>query len=209
LSTKSSASTNDTAQSTDEVLVRPPRADARRNRKKVLEVAREVFASAGQDAQIDEVARRAGVGIGTVYRHFPTKEALLDAIVLDAFDQLTASARRALDDPDPWRGFSTFVRGAVSDFSDQRALGDVSCSAAMEAEGPIRAALDAMLATIEALLNRAQAAGDVRSDITSHDLERMLLGLARTPLIGDEDPVASRERWLSVILDGLKASGQR
>lgn len=185
------------------------RADAMRNRKKVLASAREVFAEAGSDAQIDDVARRAGVGIGTVYRHFPTKEALLEAIVLDAFEQLTAEAERALEDPDPWRGFSGFVRAAVANYGQQRALGDVMCSVAGSADGPIRAGRDTALESLDSLLHRAQAAGLVRPDITSSDLQSMLLGLARTPSMGHVDPTTSRERWLAVILDGLRVTRSR
>ena len=90
-----------------QVADRPLRADARRNRERVIAAARAVFAEHGRDAQMDDVARRAGVGVGTVYRHFPTKEALLVALALDAFERVVAEARRALENPDPWEASPT------------------------------------------------------------------------------------------------------
>jgi AcrR family transcriptional regulator len=85
---------------------RPLRADARRNREKVLAAARAEFSEHGRDAQMDEVARRAGVGVGTVYRHFPTKEALIEALMVDSFQMIAAEARAALEIEDPWEAFS-------------------------------------------------------------------------------------------------------
>ena len=84
-------------------LVRPLRADARRNRERVLTAAAVVFSEHGHEAQMDDVARRAGVGVGTVYRHFPTKEALMEALALDHFERVLAAARKALDREDPGR----------------------------------------------------------------------------------------------------------
>src|ERR1041384_5426357 len=92
---------------------RPLRADARRNREKVLQAARSVFSEHGRDAQMDDVARRAGVGVGTVYRHFPTKEALIEALMVAAFQTIADEAHRALDIEDPWEAFTSVLwRGA-------------------------------------------------------------------------------------------------
>src|SRR5262245_58858444 len=88
-----------------EVVEKPLRADARRNREKVLAAARKVFSEQGVDAQMDDVARRADVGVGTVYRHFPTKEALLQALTEELFDVLAEHARGLLDHDDPWEAF--------------------------------------------------------------------------------------------------------
>ena len=85
---------------------RPLRADARRNREKVLTAARDVFSEHGRDAQMDDVARRAGVGVGTVYRHFPTKEALIEALMVAAFEAIAAQAEAALEIEDPWEAFT-------------------------------------------------------------------------------------------------------
>src|SRR5919199_1126344 len=90
---------------------RPQRADARRNRERVVAAARAEFGERGRDAQMDDVARRAGVGVGTVYRHFPTKRALLEALMLAAFNSIAAEAERALKEiEDPWEAFATVVR---------------------------------------------------------------------------------------------------
>src|ERR1044071_6160977 len=88
---------------------RPLRADARRNREKVLAAARAVFSEHGREAQMDDVARRAGVGVGTVYRHFPTKEALIEALMVDSFKSIAAEAERALDIEDPWEALTTVL----------------------------------------------------------------------------------------------------
>src|SRR4051794_29920430 len=98
------------------------RADARRNRERVLVAARQCFARSGLDAQVDDIARAAEVGVGTVYRHFPTKEALAEAIAADHFDRLAASAREALENPDPWEAFSTFLRSSAQVQAGDRAL---------------------------------------------------------------------------------------
>src|SRR5215207_7855971 len=99
---------------------RPLRADARRNRERILKAARAVFADQGIDAQIDDVARRAKVGVGTVYRHFPTKELLLDAIVREHFDALAVLAREALEAEDGWEGFCALVwRSAERNAADR------------------------------------------------------------------------------------------
>src|ERR1700728_3738805 len=89
--------------------MRPLRADARRNRDRVLDAARAAFGAEGSDASLDEIARRAGVGAGTVYRHFPTKEALFEAVVIDRMGELIQEAQALLVDPDPGRAFASFV----------------------------------------------------------------------------------------------------
>jgi len=105
--------------------IRPLRADARRNRDRVLEAARTSFGAEGSDVSLDEIARRAGVGAGTVYRHFPTKEALFEAVVFDRMEELVEEACALSDDPDPGRAFSSFVErlareGARSATSSKR-----------------------------------------------------------------------------------------
>src|SRR5687768_11863989 len=100
---------------------RPLRADARRNRERVIKAARAVFAEQGRDAQVDDVARRAKVGVGTVYRHFPTKEALLEALVRDRFAQLAEWALEALEEEDAWAAFERVVwRGAELHAGDRK-----------------------------------------------------------------------------------------
>jgi AcrR family transcriptional regulator len=104
---------------------RPLRADARRNREAVLGAARELFAESGSEAQIDDIARAAGVGVGTVYRHFPTKDDLIAALVDRHFQLLEERARECLAHPDPWEGFCEFMRYSVQVQADDRALTEV------------------------------------------------------------------------------------
>ena len=102
-----------------ELVDKPLRADARRNREKVLAAARAVFAEQGVDAQMDDVARRADVGVGTVYRHFPTKDALLNALTDELFDVIAAHAREMLELDDPWEAFQRTMW-----FSGEKTAGD-------------------------------------------------------------------------------------
>src|ERR671910_2175082 len=107
---------------------KPLRADARRNRERILKAARAVFGDHGIDAQIDDVAKRAKVGVGTVYRHFPTKEALLDALVRERFEEIAGYAREALERDDAWDGFCELIWRAA-----ERNAADLAfCEAVMQ-----------------------------------------------------------------------------
>jgi AcrR family transcriptional regulator len=185
---------------------RPLRADARRNRDRVLDAARECFAQQGLDAQMDDIARAAKVGVGTVYRHFPTKEALAEAIASDHFDRLAASARAALENPDPWDGFSEFLRSSGQDQAGDRALAEVMaaepevmCDAASR-----RPDLHEALAQ---LVQRAQDAGKLRRDLVPADVPMLICGVGRATLAGSKGPTMSPRRYLEIVLDGLRAPG--
>ena len=121
-----------------ESLPRPLRADARRNRESILKAARAVFSAQGRDAHLDDVARRAQVGMGTVYRHFPTKEALLEALAREQFEILTGWAREAQDEPDAWAALEALIwRGAELQASDRalmEAVAEFKPSVARQAE---------------------------------------------------------------------------
>src|SRR5215208_7208931 len=125
------------------VVERPLRADARRNREKVLAAARAVFSENGRDAQMDDVARRAGVGVGTVYRHFPTKEALIQALVVDSFEAIAAHARAALALDDPWDAFSSVLWRGAEIMAADRTLSEVFAS--------IPGAMESAMPTVEGL----------------------------------------------------------
>ena len=118
-------------------LIRPLRADARRNRERILKAARAVFSASGRDAHLEDVARRAQVGVGTVYRHFPTKDALLEALAREQFELLTQWSREAEEEPDAWDAFNTMVwRGAELQASDRalmEAVADFKPSVAQQA----------------------------------------------------------------------------
>ena len=121
------------------------RADARRNRKRILAAAREQFAEHGLDVHVEQIARAAGVGVGTVYRHFPAKEDLLQALADERFACFAENAREALDDPDPWNGFCEFMRESGRVTAEDRALSEAMdqlpdlCAAAAEKVGLRRA----------------------------------------------------------------------
>jgi AcrR family transcriptional regulator len=188
------------------VTERALRADARRNRELVLAAARECFAQDGLDAQMDEIAARAGVGVGTLYRHFPTKEALAAAIAEDHFDRLAASAREALEEPDPWEAFSGFLRRSGQDQAGDRALAEVMaaepevmCDAASR-----RPDLHDALAQ---LVSRAQQAGKLRRDLVPADVPMLICGVGRATLAGSSGPTMSTRRYLEIMLDGLRAPG--
>ena len=180
---------------------RPLRSDARRNRDAIVKAARAVFARYGREAQMDDVARRAKVGVGTVYRHFPTKEALLAALAQDRFRQLAEYAQDALATQDPWAAFEDFLRRAATLQASDRALSqlltdqpELMRSAACE-RGDLRGAL-------QTLVERAKKAGVLRADARWEDIPMTLCALSR---IGNGPAGATWERLLTVLLDGFRA----
>jgi AcrR family transcriptional regulator len=189
---------------------RTQRADARRNRRRVLDAARGRFAEDGLDAQMDEIAEAAGVGVGTVYRHFPTKEHLIEALVEARFERIRESGAQALveAEDDPWAAFSGFMRFSVELQANDRALSQVMASRpeAMRAH----AEGSGVFALSGELLSRAQESGDLREDAVVEDVPMIICGLghvtqaART---GETAPGMSWERFLAIVLDGLRAPG--
>lgn len=175
------------------------RADARRNRERVLAAAQEAFAAEGITVPIDEIARRAGVGAGTVYRHFPTKEALFEAAILDRVDRMTGQARDALTATDVGAAFFDFL-GGMSGGSVKRDLVEALGPKGADAiEGPAQE----LQAAIGELLSRAQEAGAVRGDIGLGDLMTILKGhFIAVHLDRTESGLA--DRAFAVIADGLR-----
>lgn len=188
---------------------RPLRADARRNREKVLDSARAVFAEHGSDAQMDEVARRACVGVGTVYRHFPTKEALARALVEEHFARLAAEARRLLDEePDAWAALERMLLFGGQVEQDKRGL--THMWAQQPAEFHRRAArATGLYEAMERLMARAQEAGVLRADATVDDVPLIMCALGRV-IEGDEQGMpGSWRRFLALVMDGLRACDAR
>lgn len=178
---------------------RPLRADAQRNREKVLRAAREAFAASGYGVPLDEIAALAGVGPGTVYRHFPSKEELFEAVITARLRDLIDDARSRADDADPGRAFFGFLERIRQEAAAKRDLPD-----AIAIAGSLQ---DDLYAALDALLRRAQQAGAVRPDITTPDLIVLLKGLLRS--IGDVPTgmadQALSDRLLTVVTDGLRA----
>jgi AcrR family transcriptional regulator len=176
---------------------RPLRADARRNRESVLRAARAAFAESGYDVPLDEIAARAGVGPGTVYRHFPTKEALFEAVAASRVEDLVADARSRADAADPGEAFFGFIARFADEAEAKRDMPDV-----MEIDGDTVRDLYAALAH---LLSRAQDAGAVRRDIGVPELVVLLKSLITAVRTTPQDP-ALADRILGVITDGLRVS---
>jgi AcrR family transcriptional regulator len=180
---------------------RPLRADARRNRERILRAAEEVFAAKGQESQMDDVAAQASVGVGTVYRHFPTKDALMGALVAQKFAEFAANAREALEIEDPWEAFAdSFRRNAelmASNAGVQYAL--MHTGSLVEYITPQKQELeDAM----DKLVSRAKRAGVLRKDFVTNDMGMLMCGLCST-MGGGPIPFDWR-RHLNIILDGLR-----
>lgn len=190
---------------TADPAVRTLRADARRNRTAVLAAAKELFAEQGLEAQMPDVAQAAGVGVGTVYRHFPTKDHLIAALVSERFERLAAKAREGLETPDAWSGVSEFIRFAAQVQADDRALCDVMSSRPEVMDAAAREAGLAELA--ERLVERAQRAGELRRDLEWQDIPMIACGLGS---VTQRTPAPSAGRWprlVEIILDGLRAPG--
>ena len=174
------------------------RSDARRNRERILEAARATFSAQGVDAQMDEIARRAGVGVGTVYRHFPTKEALLGELVAQKFRRFTDHARAALEAEDPWEGFAGMLRAnaelVARDAALQNAL--MHTAAIRRHAGEERRTLEDLVARI---VQRAQEAGELRPDFTIDDIPMLMCGVSST--MGEH---FDWRRHLELVLDGLR-----
>jgi AcrR family transcriptional regulator len=182
---------------------RPLRADARRNREKVLAAARAVFAEHGREAQMDDVAKRAGVGVGTVYRHFPTKEALIEALMVDAFRTIAAAADRALEIEDPWEALTSVLWKGAETMAGDRAMSEVFASIPGVAESAIPT-IEGLTATIEVLIRRAQEAGVLRGDMIVDDVPMLMCGIGAATKKQHRCEDAWR-RHLAIVLDGLRA----
>src|SRR5215203_4136556 len=152
-----------------ESIPKPLRADARRNREAILKAARAIFSARGREGHLEEVARRAKVGMGTVYRHFPTKEALLEALAREQFELLTTWAREAVDAPDPGPALEALLwRGAELQAKDRALM-----EAVAEFKPGVAEQSSELHACMETLLTRAQATGHIRADATGEDIRLM------------------------------------
>jgi AcrR family transcriptional regulator len=178
---------------------RPKRADARRNEEKLLAAAREAFAERGSETSLEDIARRAEVGIGTLYRHFPTRPALLEAVYLDEVETICRSADEFAG-LDPWEALTAWLRRYAGFAATKRALFDELLPYIGQDAEVFQSCKTAIRTTGDALVHRAQEAGVVRPDVTFMDVARMVGGIAT---IRATEPV-DIERILDVALDGLR-----
>jgi AcrR family transcriptional regulator len=183
---------------------RPLRADAVRNRRLLLAAAADEFAEHGLDASVADIARRAGVGKGTVFRHFPTKDDLIAAILIDRMDALHRLGERLIDADDAGEALREFLTAAAR----QRQERDLSFLAEASASMPeVTEARDRMLDTLDRLVERARARNAVRPDITGTDV---FLLMCAPNYVAGYVPNASPHLWrryLAVIFDGLRPEG--
>jgi AcrR family transcriptional regulator len=177
---------------------RPLRADAARNRARVLEVAVEAFAAEGLAVPIDEIARRAGVGAGTVYRHFPAKEDLVGAVIADQMQRIIDGGRALLEGDKPGEGLFTFLRAAVEWSATNRGLVDALSGSGIEIED----AETQFKGLLGELLLAAQESGTVRKDVGVADVKALMVGLQAMQSYQDD----AAARLTEVVLDGLRVT---
>ncbi len=182
---------------------RPMRADAARNRARVLQVAYETFAAEGLSVPIDEIARRAGVGAGTVYRHFPTKEALFHAVIEDRMQHLVDDGRALLKSGAPGEALFTYLRSIVLQWgATDRGLVDALAGFGIDIALAAPEAEDAFLGVLGELLRAAQEAGTARQDVSVREVKTILVGCQAMEAYNSE----LAERVTDVVVDGLRAA---
>jgi AcrR family transcriptional regulator len=190
---------------------KPLRADARRNRARVLEAAESVFAAKGTAAPTEEVARAAGVGIGTVFRHFPTKEALLEAVLVARLRRFVdeAEAVVAAESDDPGGAFFAFLTSWIEMSSAKNAYFEALTAAGVSLPTEKSEIGARLLGALGVLLSRAQAAGAVREDLVPGELITIIIGVARAAEYAGPD-ARLRDRAVTILFDGLRPSaGER
>jgi AcrR family transcriptional regulator len=178
------------------------RADARRNRVQILAAAEAVFSELGVGVPIDEVARRAGVGVGTLYRHFPTKEALFEAVIRQHIERITEEGRARLDSEQPGRAFFEFLALLSDQATAKRALIDALSGAGINlktATSPLKVEFERVA---EQLLLRAQEAGQVRADVRTADVFALVMGACMSAGYSE----CSGARMVSIVCDGLRSA---
>jgi AcrR family transcriptional regulator len=182
--------------------LRKPRADALRNRERVLEAAKSVFSAGGADASLEAVARRAGVGIGTLYRHFPTREALYDAVYRREVEQLGEFADELKSEAAPTEALRRWLRANVEFVATKKGMAAALALAAHKPSELMAFSYERLTKAVGALLQRAVAAGELRADVAPEDLLRALIGMC---LLHDQPGwQASVVRLLDVLVDGLR-----
>ena len=181
----------------------PLRADARRNRDRLLDAARDAFRHGGETVQLADVARAAGVGVGTVYRHFPTREALLETLAREHFEDLLNIADRSAEIADPYEALGVLLRDMLDQQMGQHGMSAV-LTATVDVQPETTRAKSRLDLAVTAVLTRAQNAGRVRSDVSAADLRQLICGIE---LAQDRRDARARDRaylHLAVLLAGLR-----
>ncbi|TXS56607.1 TetR/AcrR family transcriptional regulator [Streptomyces sp. t39] len=185
---------------------RPKRADARRNYERLLTEARAVFAARGTDASLEEIARRSGVGIGTLYRHFPSRHAMMSAVFQDALAELLERSRELAAAEQPCRALVDWLRAVVAHAGEYRGLATALMSGTADDSSAMASCSMSLREAGEGLLQRAQESGAVRPDVSIGDLMQLTNAIA---LAAEQSPTDTElpDRLLALTLRGLRADG--
>ena len=183
---------------------RPLRRDAERNRDRIVEAGRVAFAADGIDVSVEAIARRAGVGMGTLYRRFPTKGDLVDAVLEDAFAEVCQAARSALDADDGWAAFTTFLERVFELHVRNRGLKDVIASGQHDLRR-LEALRAQMRPLVSEVVARAQAQGTLRTDFAAEDVPMLFWTGGRVAEVTSDVAPDLWRRYLGFLLDGLRA----
>jgi AcrR family transcriptional regulator len=187
-------------------IIRSMRADARRNREKLLFAAAELFAASGVEVSLDAVAQRAGVGIGTLYRHFPTREALVEAAYRNEVERLCEAAEELQRANPPDVALAEWMDRFVSYAATKRGMSDVLHSVVASNSDLFAQTRARLLAVITSLLDAATAAGTIRSDVDAEDVLRAMNGIWQ---VTEQDWQERARRLLTLLMDGLRAGAGR
>lgn len=182
---------------------RPLRRDAERNRQRVLAAAAEVFNERGLDVSLDEIARHAGVGVGTVYRRFSTKEELVEALFMERLGSVAAIAEQALKAPDPWSGLVSFMERMAEIMAGDLGLRQILMFATYGRD-LVAVARERNAPLVERLVERAQAAGQLRSDLRQTDIVFIVFVLTEAAQLAQAASPEIWRRYLTLILDGMR-----
>ena len=183
------------------------RVDAQRNRDRILEAARALVAETGVDATMEDIARHAGVAVGTLYRHFPAKEELLEALLLERVAQIEHELRAALaEEATPWDALARFLRTVAGLQLADRSLHEFLTGTVGGREA-VRERRRALFRLAGDLIERAQASGELRGDVSTGDLPLLLGSVGRAAWAGAPSAETLLDRYVAVILDGLRAPG--
>jgi AcrR family transcriptional regulator len=193
--------TDETSQ--DGTTERPLRRDAERNRQRILAAAANVFTERGLDATLDDVARAAGVGIGTVYRRFPDKDSLVSELFRDRIDTLATAAEEACTAPDPWQGLVAYLEFATAAMAGNLGLRQLMMFAAYDRDR-VCYVRDRMRPVITRLVERAQASGDLRQDFEAADVKMIAFMLASIAEYAASVTPEVWRRYLAMLVDGLR-----
>jgi AcrR family transcriptional regulator len=181
----------------------PLRADAERNRQRLLAAAKDLFRTRGLDVTLDDVARHAGVGTGTAYRRFANKDQLIDALMADRIGEIGQIAKECLDEPDPWVGLTSFFERALALQAADRGLKEVLFSSGRGRERSNQARLK-IAPVVTKLVKRALDAGVVRSDMATSDVPVINFMLNLVVDLGRDIRPELYKRYLAIVLDGLR-----